>query len=237
MPGSADPRVAVVIPAYRAAGTVTLVVSQAGAAVPGASLYVVDDGSADDTAARARAAGATVLRHGENRGKGAALATGIERALRDGAAWVATLDADGQHPPDLLPSLLEPLRQGQADLVLGARARTASMPWQRRVTNWLSATLASRIAGVGMGSSVADAQTGYRAFTRSLALAIRPSETRYDYETAFLLAALAGGYRVAAVPVPTIYAGAPSHFRSFGDTWRLARVFARYGRRILFGSA
>src|SRR5205823_4929971 len=79
-----------------------------------------------------------------------------------------------------------------ADLVLGARARAGAMPLSRRLTNWLSATLASRIGGV----AVVDAQTGFRAISRRLADAVRPSQTGYDFETAFLLAALAGGYRV-----------------------------------------
>lgn len=235
MPGSAESRVAVIIPAYRAARTVADVVTRAGAAVPGATLYVVDDGSDDATATLGREAGAQVLPHGRNRGKGAALATGVDRALGDGAVWIVTLDADGQHPPELLPGLLDPLERGQADLVLGARTRTRAMPWPRRLTNWLSASLASRVAGGG--TVVADAQTGFRAFSRTVALRVRPRETGYDYETAFLLAVLALGYRVCSVPIPTIYAGAPSHFRSWADTWRLARVFARYGRRILFGTA
>lgn len=236
MPGSAEPppRVAVVIPAYRAARTVADVVTRARLAVPGAILYVVDDGSEDDTEPHARQAGAQVLQHTYNCGKGAALSTGIHRALDEGAAWIVTLDADGQHPPELLPELLEPLERNQADLVLGARARTPSMPWPRRVTNRLSAALASRVAG--RGTVVVDAQTGFRAFSRTVAVRVRPKETRYDYETAFLLAVLAAGYRVRSVAIPTIYAGASSHFRSWVDTWRLARVFVRYGRRILFGT-
>jgi len=232
MPGSADSRIAVVIPAFRAAATVAEVVTRAAGALPGASVYVVDDGSGDDTAARARAAGAQVYPHSKNRGKGAALTTGVDRALGDGAAWIVTLDADGQHPPERLPALLDLLQRGEADLVLGSRERTAAMPWPRRLTNRVSAALASRVGG----TPVADAQTGYRAFTREVALRVRPRETRYDYETAFLLAALAAGFRMRAVPVPTIYAGEASHFRSWTDTWLLALVFFRYGRHILFGA-
>jgi len=235
MPGNAESRVAVIIPAYRAARTVAAVVTRAAMAVPGAAVYLVDDGSDDATAILGREAGAQVLGHVRNRGKGAALATGVEQALGDGAAWIVTLDADGQHPPELVPALLELLQRDQADLVLGARARTTTMPWPRRLTNWLSASLASRVAGGG--TVVADAQTGFRAFSRSVAQQVRPRETRYDYETAFLLAVLVTGFRVRSVPIPTIYAGAPSHFRSWADTWRLARVFARYSRRILFGTA
>jgi glycosyltransferase involved in cell wall biosynthesis len=227
------PRVAVVIPALQAAATVGAVVARVRAALPGASVIVVDDGSSDGTGEAGRGAGATVLVHPRNWGKGTALATGVSHALEEGADLCATLDADAQHPPEELPRLLAPLRDGSADLVLGARTRSAPMPPSRRCSNWLSSRLASRIAG----RPVADSQTGFRAFTRDVAAVVRPAETRYDYETAFLLSALARGFRVTSVAVPTVYDGAPSHFRPVVDTWRLARVFARYARSILFGAA
>lgn len=220
-------RVAVIVPAYQAAESVAAVVTGARAAVPGAAVYVVDDGSSDATGAAATAAGALVLRHPHNRGKGAALAGGIARALSDGATVLTTLDADGQHPPDVLPRLLAPVRGGDADLVLGARARTGNMPLSRRCTNWLSATVATRVGKV----AVPDAQTGLRAFTRRLALALQPRVARYrryDFEAAFLLAALRGGYEVRSVEVPTIYTRAESHFRGWGDGWRVTRVFVQY---------
>src|SRR5436853_458112 len=128
-----------------------------------------------------------------------------------------------------------PVRSGEADLVLGARGRGRAMPLGRRCSNWLSAALASRVGGV----RVPDAQTGFRAMARSLAEAIRPAEHGYDFETAFLLAALAQGVRVRSVRVPTIYevpgrGRGGSHFRSCADTWRQARGFTRYGRQLIF---
>ncbi len=229
MPGRAEggAAVAVVIPAYEAADTIPGVVDGVLRALPGAKVYVVDDGSRDKTGDKAgeegRGKGVTVLTHPRNLGKGAALRTGIARALADGARIVVTLDADGQHAPAQLPRLLAPLARDEADLVLGARARTAAMPWRRRCTNW-------------RGQPIADAQTGFRAFSRAVAHAARPAGSRYDFETAFLLQALARGFRVRSVPVATIYDGGRSHFRSWADSWRLALVFARYGRRILLGA-
>lgn len=215
------------IPAYEAGASVGRVVTRVRVVLPKVPIYVVNDGSRDDTAAAAAAAGALVLDHGDNRGKGAALASGVDRALQDGAHVVATLDADGQHPPEALPDLLRPVTTAAADLVLGARARTRAMPLGRRFTNWISAACASRIAA----TRVPDAQTGFRAFSSQLARALRPqlkNHLRFDYEAVFLLAALCGGYRVRSVDVPTVYEGAPSHFRSWGDSWQLARIFARY---------
>jgi glycosyltransferase involved in cell wall biosynthesis len=203
------------------------VIGRVRATVPDAELVVVDDGSTDETGAVAARAGGLVIRHEHNSGKGAALATGIARALADGAATILTLDADGQHPPEFLPRLLAQLAEAGVDLVLGARERSGAMPVSRRVTNWLSATIASRIAG----APILDAQTGLRAFTRRLATEVAPRigrYSRYEYEAAFLLAALRGGYGVRSVTIPTIYDGQPSHFMSVADGWRVARVFARY---------
>lgn len=230
MPARAERRVAIVIPAYQAAATVAAVVAGARTVAP---VYLVDDGSTDGTGEVGRGSGAIVLTHATNRGKGAALATGIGAALTAGAEVIVTLDADGQHPPEEIPRLLAPIAEGRADLVLGARQRTGAMPLSRRFTNWLSARLATRIAGQG----VSDAQTGFRAFTRAVAEGVHPAGHRYDYETGFLLGACAAGFRVASVPIPTIYGGAESHFRPCADTWRVARVFARYARRILLGTA
>ena len=234
MPGRAESgrALALVIPAYRAAATIGDVVARAGRAAPGARCYVVDDGSNDATDVAARVAGAFVLTHGRNRGKGAALATGIAQALSDGADIIVTLDADGQHPPEEIPKLVDPIHRGAADLVLGARARSAPMPRSRRFTNWLSAKLASRLAP----APVPDAQTGFRAFTRQLAVAVRPPESHYDYEVAFLLKAAIDRYRVVAVRIPTVYHGERSYFRSVADTWRVGRVFLRFRRWILAGS-
>lgn len=222
---------AVVVPAYQVASSVGTVVSGVRRALPGAAVIVVDDGSTDGTAAAAAAGvgAATVLLHDRNQGKGAALIDGIGRAVADGAELVATIDADGQHAPEWLPRLVAPLQRREADLVLGARARGGTMPLARRATNWLSARVASRVAG----SRIPDAQTGFRAFTREVAVALQPrvgSYRGYDYEAVFLLAALRAGFRVVSIEVPTIYTTTPSHFRHWGDGWRVARVFARYFR-------
>jgi glycosyltransferase involved in cell wall biosynthesis len=217
--------VAVVIPAFQAATTIGAVVGGVRAVLPDATLIVVDDGSTDGTGEGGRGTGAIVLTHPRNRGKGVALRSGITRACTDGATAIVTLDADGQHPPSEIPRLLQPIHAHAADLVLGARARNGSMPVSRRLTNWISASLASRIGG----QTVTDAQTGFRAFTRALAERIRPAGNRYEFEANFLLEALRAGYRVTSVEVPTIY-GTPSHFRHLGDTWRMARAFARHMR-------
>ena len=224
-------RLAVIIPAYQAAAEISYAVAHTRATVPDAHVIVVDDGSTDGTGEEAKETGVTLVAHPHNRGKGVALRSGIARACALGATIIVTLDADGQHPPRLIPRLLQPITEGQADLVLGARGRNRAMPPGRRFTNWLSSRLASRIGG----QEIRDAQTGFRAFTRAVAERLQPAGDRYEYEANFLLDALRAGYRVACVDVPTIY-GPRSHFRRWGDTWRMARAFARHAGRIVVGA-
>jgi len=228
----AGPALALVIPAFRAAAALPGVVARARRQAPGARVIVVDDGSDDGTAAAAEGAGAAVLRHPENLGKGRALATGLAAAVEGGAERVVTLDADGQHPPEAIPLLLEPIANGTSDLVVGARARGAGgMPPGRRLTNWLSSTLLSR----AVGFAVPDSQSGFRAMRREVAAAVRPDGGRYEYETEFLFQAALRGFRITAVAVPTVYEGATSHFRYGADTLALAAVYLRHWRAILFG--
>jgi glycosyltransferase involved in cell wall biosynthesis len=227
----ADLRVAIVIPAYQAAATIREIIARTRAVAPSAEIIVVDDGSTDETAEEGRGKGTTLVTHPRNRGKGAALRDGIRAATAHGSGVVVSIDADGQHPPEEIPRLLRPIEEGRADLVLGARKRDHVMPISRRITNWLSATLASRIGG----QPVSDAQTGFRAFTRAVAERVQPAGDRYEFEVNFLLDAMRAGYRVTSVEVPTIY-GARSHFRAWGDTWRMARAFARHAGRIVLGA-
>ncbi len=224
-------QVVVVIPAYQAAATIRDVITRTQATLPSAQIIVVDDGSTDGTGDAGRGTHTTLITHPRNRGKGAALRTGIREATARGASVVVTIDADAQHPPEEIPRLMQPILEGRSDLVLGARKRDQAMPISRRFTNWLSATLASRIGG----QPVRDAQTGFRAFTREVAERVQPAGNRYEYEANFLLDALRAGFRVVSVDVPTIY-GARSHFRAWGDTWRMARAFARHASRIVAGA-
>ena len=129
-------------------------------------VIVVDDGSSDRTAAEAMRAGATVLRHVVNRGQGAALQTGISHALRVGARYIVTFDADGQHAVDDIPLLLEPLEAGCCDVVLGSRfLRSARIPLLRKLTLKAGVIFTRLVSGI----RVTDTHNGLRAFTRDAA--------------------------------------------------------------------
>jgi len=216
-------KVIAVIPARDAAATVGHVVRGILHVLPSSEVIVVDDGSTDATGERARGAGAVVVRHEANRGKGAALESGFDEALRRGADAVLALDADGQHDPACAPRLLEALTH--ADLVVGSRERDRTgMPWLRRATNdvtsWFVSLLARR--------RIPDSQSGYRAIRASVIRAVRPRSRRFEYESEFLIGAARAGFEIGESPVPTLYNAPGSHIHPLRDTLRFIRLVLRH---------
>ena len=212
-----------VIPARDAAGTVGAVVRGLRQAVPGLSVLVVDDGSVDATGEAARDAGANVVRHDVNQGKGAALQTGFDEALRRGAEGVLALDADGQHDPAVAPRLIAELTR--ADLVIGSReGDRTGMPWLRRATNDVTTWFVSRLAG----QRVPDSQSGYRAIRASVLRAVRPESRRFEYESEFLIGAARAGFKIGQAPIPTLYNAPGSHIHPVRDTIRFIRLVWRH---------
>ena len=216
-------RVCAVIPARNAADTIPAVVQGLRATLPEALVIVVDDGSTDATGVRAAEAGAFVLRHAVNQGKGAALQTGFDEALRREADAALALDADGQHDPAWAPRLLAGL--AEADLVVGSRLLSrAGMPWLRRVTNDVTSWWVSRLAR----TLIEDSQSGYRAIRAPVLRRVRPVARRFEYESEFLVAAVRAGFRIAAVSIPTLYNAPGSHIRPFQDTVRFVGFVLRH---------
>lgn len=214
---------AVAIPAFEAEGTVGRVVRRAAAL--GADVIVVDDGSRDGTGDAARACGVPVLTHDVNLGKGRALKTAFDYLFARGYEAVVTIDADGQHPPEELPKLLGPWREG-ADLVLGTRAHLfAAMGRVRRASNGTSSWLISHVAG----ATLPDCQTGFRLYRRSLIEAIGFPEPRFEAESAVLVRAVRNGFRVVGVPVRLDKADGrtTSHYRPVVDSLRIASAVTR----------
>jgi glycosyltransferase involved in cell wall biosynthesis len=211
------------IPALQAAASIGDVVRRTRAILP--ELVVVDDGSRDGTGELARAAGAEVIVHERNRGKGAALATAFGALFARGLEAVVTLDADGQHLPEEIPVLLE-AAAGGADLVLGTRAHLfAEMVAVRRAANRLSSWAISWAAG----QPLTDVQTGFRLYTRALVEATGLPETRFDAESAVVVRAARRGFTIVTVPVRLGFADGrtTSHFRPLLDSVRIARSVVR----------
>jgi glycosyltransferase involved in cell wall biosynthesis len=215
-------RIAATIPAYQAAPSVGDVVRGTLQALP--DVLVIDDGSTDGTAEVARRAGARVISHDVNRGKGAALATAFRDLFGGGFDGVVTLDADGQHLPEEIPKLLAAI--GEADLVLGVRDHLfGEMSRLRRMSNRLS----SKAISLAAGQDLRDIQTGFRYYSRRLFEEVGFPEARFEAESAVVVRAARRGFKVISVPVHLGFADGrtTSHYRPLLDSLRIAGAVAR----------
>jgi glycosyltransferase involved in cell wall biosynthesis len=181
------------------------------------TVIVVDDGSTDDTSAIARAAGATVVGHPRNCGKGKALRTGLSHAQRLGFEWAFTLDGDGQHAPADLPAFVQCANQTGALLVVGNRMHNArAIPWLRRQVNrWMSRQL-SRHAG----KPLPDTQCGFRFIHLQTWATLLLKTEHFEIESEMLLAFVLAGHPVAFVPIQVIGQRRNSRIRPLADSLR-----------------
>lgn len=211
-------RVCVVIPAYNVERTLGSLLVQLE--TYGVDVIVVDDGSTDRTATIARAGGAPLIRHPANQGKG--------QSLRDGFAWgvgrgyeaLVTMDGDGQHLPSELPHLVAALDQDGVGVVVGNRmGNPRSMPWLRQITNAILSAWISRFCG----QWVPDSQCGFRAVRREVLARVALTTERYEIESELLIKAARAGYRIASVPITTVYRHEKSRVHPIADTLRFFR--------------
>ncbi len=213
----------ILIPAYHEATRIGPLVRSVRSVA--ARVVVVDDGSRDDTAAEARAAGAEVLVHPVNKGKGAALQTGFQYAREQGAAFVLTMDGDGQHAPADIPAFIAAFtRKGSAVIVGNRMDDPAKMPLVRRLTNRFMSWLLSR----KMGQRVPDTQNGFRLYRTDVIPPMPEGDTRFAAESEILLILSQKGVRIDSVPVQVIYGDERSKIRPFRDTlrfWKMLRTF------------
>lgn len=167
------------------------------------NIVVVDDGSADETSEAIRGRPVWLLRHPVNLGQGAALVTGIRFALRRGAEFVVTFDADGQHDVADIDSLLAPLAEGTADIAFGSRflGRTVGIPRSRR----LMLSAAVLVTRVLYGMPVTDAHNGLRAMSRKAAAALRITTNRMEHASEILQRVREQCLRWTEVPVTIHY--------------------------------
>lgn len=225
-------RVLCLAPAWNEGERITRVVKAISRNVAD-EIVVVDDGSSDDTAERARAAGATVLLHGTNRGVGAAIRSGIDFALKGGYDIVVILSGGGKTPPDQIPRLLGPILSGGAELVQGSRYVSGGeflrMPLRRRLGTraytWLFSLL--------LGHRITDASSGFRAIRLSLFEDRRinlwqPWLDRYELEPYLLFKAVRLRHNVVEAPVTIEYPQqndplAYTKMRAVVDWWRIFR--------------
>jgi glycosyltransferase involved in cell wall biosynthesis len=211
--------VAAVIPCLNCAGTVGDVAAAVAAHVD--AVLVVDDGSTDDTSARALAAGAEVLRHPERRGKGCALQSGLEWARARGFTHVFAVDGDGQHLASEMPALLEASLAEPRAIVLGERSREGHDISPMKL---FGNRFANRWVEIASGRWFEDTQSGFRLYPVEATLALGGRASHYGWETEVLIRALRSGMPVACRTVKAWYPPADqriSYYRPWLDTVRI----------------
>jgi glycosyltransferase involved in cell wall biosynthesis len=217
--GADAPSIVVVIPAYneeRFIGSVVLKARQHATAV-----VVVDDGSTDATAEIAEAAGAVVVRHEGNRGKGAALNTAFRTAQALHADVVVTLDGDAQHQPDEIDHVVAPVLQGEADMVVGSRYLQGKpgVPRNRVWGHRAFTALTNLVSGV----RVTDSQSGFRAFSARAAEVAGFASNGFSVESEMQFLAREHGLTLLEAPVSAVYQD------------RAKRSVVAHGLRVLNG--
>ncbi|NJE04565.1 glycosyltransferase family 2 protein [Thermococcus sp. M36] len=214
-------RITVIIPAYNEAKRIGKVLERIPEFVD--EVIVVDDGSSDSTYRVAveyskKDPRIKALRLEKNSGKGAAMRAGVKEATGE---IIVFMDADGQHKPEEIIKLVEPVVSGEADMVIGARKveEAGKRPLHRRLSNIIT----TRLIRFKLGMYIYDTQSGFRAFRREFLPGIESD--RYEVETEMLFKAAKMGARIKEVPVSMIYD--PSREGRFGirDVFRFLRVY------------
>ena len=226
--GMRRPRVIVVMPAYNAGRTLQMTYME----LPHDEVdmvILVDDGSKDDTVAIAQKLNLKLFVHDRNYGYGANQKTCYTEALRAGADVVVMVHPDYQYDPRLLPDLLTPLQRGEADIVLGSRLKSGSalrdgMPWWKYVSN----RFLTAVENAAFGLRLSEYHTGYRAYTREVLERVNFefNADKFIFDQEIIAQAVAAGFRIAEVPVPTRYFAEASSASFVAST--------RYGLGILW---
>jgi glycosyltransferase involved in cell wall biosynthesis len=216
-PQQNEPPILALIPAWNEGGRIGPIVEATRARLP---VLVVDDGSCDGTADEAERAGATVVRHPQNQGKGVALMTGFAWALEHGYAAVLTLDADGQHDPSDIPAFLAAYESSAGDLIIGRRD-FSQMPFPRSWANPFGSWLLSHV----LGTRIYDNQSGYRLYSRRLLEGIELTASGFEMEVEVIVRAMRKGMHIDWVDIRTIYGiGKVSHFHPIKDSIRFMQM-------------
>ena len=210
-------KILAIIPALNEAERIGKVVR---GAITHLSVLVIDDGSRDATAQVSKNSGALVLRQTINLGKGMALRSGFQYAIEQGYQAVLTLDADGQHDPEEIPTFLSAYQVNQADLIIGERD-FSQIPPIRRLAN----TLGRWSFSWAVGQPINDNQSGYRLISnRMMEAMLRSSESGFEFEVEMIVVCIQRGFNLEWVPIRTIYREEGSHIHPLRHAIEFSRM-------------
>jgi glycosyltransferase involved in cell wall biosynthesis len=217
-------KIAVVIPAYQEEKNISNLLAQILRYCNAHDIIVVDDGSTDSTSSEASRHLVNLIQHKKNLGKGAALRTGIEFALKNGYEGVITLDADLQHDPNCLPEFIEEYSKNSIDLILGKRNwKGSAMPILRVLSN----VITSHLISWRTGRKILDSQSGYRFLSSKFLKENIFYCNGFDFETEVILKASLEGYSISSVDIPTLYRVEKSKIKGWRDTFRFIKIYLK----------
>jgi len=212
----------VLIPAYNEAGAIGRLIKTIKEF--GFDVMVVDDGSTDATSDIARSAGALVIRHDVNKGKGVSIQEGIRYALANSYNAMVIMDGDGQHKPEEIHQFIQKADEKKSSFITGNRMRnTAGMPVIRLITNRVMSAVISAICR----QHIPDTQCGFKFIRRDALEKLNLSSSRYDIETEILIEAAMSGIKIDSIPIRTIYQREESKIRPVIDTLRFMRLLIK----------
>lgn len=215
-------KVGILIPAYNESGHIGDLLPRLKSM--GFAPIVIDDGSMDNTAEKAFEAGAKVIRHEKNLGKGEALKTGFAAAVKDDYDAVIIMDGDAQHSPNDIEKLIKTAEKNPGAMVIGNRmGNAANMPLTRKLTNRFMSLLVSCICR----QKIPDSQCGFRLIRKDLLKNIRIDSSRFEVESEILIRASAAGIKIISVPIETLYGREASQINPFWDTCRFIYFLIR----------
>ena len=216
-----------IIPAYNEEEAIESVV---GCALKYCDVLVVDDGSNDNTYNLAKTAGARIVKHEKNMGKGAAIKSGLKEALTNDYNIFILLDGDGQHNPDCIPSFIS--NMGGSELVIGSRFKNGTpenMPVWRKLSNKITTNLIKFVTGYRL----TDSQSGFRAMSRNAAGLFQ--DIKYDdyvYESEMLYKAAKHRIKVSEAPIPCTYGNEKSYVTKIHALKYILFIIGLLGRKL-----
>lgn len=214
----------IIIPAYNEGERLKSLLSKLEKYYPSEDILVVDDGSNDSCCINLKE-GIKVLRHAINSGKGSALKTGFEHAIREGYDWIITMDGDGQHDPARIPKFLDAAESGEYGIICGSRRKSfKGMPWDRRFSNLTTSAILSVISD----QRIFDAQCGFRMYKAEFLKSVTILTAKFDTENELLLNAFRSKIKIGWVDIPTIYGGEDSHINRWQDTIKFIMLLWKY---------
>jgi glycosyltransferase involved in cell wall biosynthesis len=213
--------VAILIPAFNASRTLPELIRRIKASFPAHSIIVINDGSQDETKEIAEKAGVVVLDHLVNKGKGEALRSGFDHAVKSRYDFVITIDADLQHKPEELKSFAEKMKNGNYCVLVGTRDFSfKNMPFDRVLTNFVSSVILTLLSG----QIIKDSQSGYRLISCEILRQIKLGCRKYDLESEILIKAGRKGFKIGMVPISTVYEGSRSFINPLVDMGRFLKI-------------